>query len=78
MLVSKLRGARDRKRATGVKVEGRKNHNELRPEVVALAHQLHRKQLSLREIAAELFAGGHATRHGKSFSPSAIARMVSS
>ena len=78
MLVSKLRGARDRKRATGVKVEGRKSHDELRPEVVALARQLHRKQLSLREIAAELFAGGHATRHGKPFSPSAIASMVSS
>ena len=37
MLVVKLRGARERKRATGVKVEGRKSHAELRPEVVALA-----------------------------------------
>ena len=76
MLVSKLRGARDRKRATGVKVEGRKSHAELRPEVVALARQLHRKQLSLREIAAELFAAGHATKHGKTFSSSAIASML--
>ena len=42
MLVVKLRGARDRKRATGVKVEGRKSHAEKRPEVVALARQLHR------------------------------------
>ena len=76
MLVSKLRGARDRKRATGVKVEGRKSHAELRPEVVELARQLHRKQLSLREIAAELFAAGHATKHGKPFSSSAIASML--
>jgi DNA invertase Pin-like site-specific DNA recombinase len=30
MLVSKLRGARERKRATGVKVEGRKSHAEKR------------------------------------------------
>ena len=76
MLVSKLRGARDRKRATGVKVEGRKSHAELRPEAVALARQLRRKQLSLREIAAELFAAGHATKHGKTFSSSAIASML--
>ena len=74
--VSKLRGARDRKRATGVKVEGRKSHAQLRPEAVALARQLHRKQLSLREIAAELFAVGHATKHGKTFSSSAIASML--
>ena len=76
MLVSKLRGARDRKRATGVKVEGHKSHAQLRPEAVALARQLHRKQLSLREIAAELFAVGHATKHGKTVSSSAIASML--
>ena len=43
---------------------------------MALARQLHRKQLSLREIAAELFAVGHATKHGKTFSSSAIASML--
>ena len=32
MLASKLRGARERKRATGVKVEGRKSHQEMRPK----------------------------------------------
>ena len=76
MLVSKLRGARDRKRATGVKVEGRKSHAVLRPDVVALARQLHRKQLSLRGIADELFKLGHTTKHGKMFSSSAIASML--
>ena len=30
-LVAKLKGARDRKRATGVKVEGRKSYAEMRP-----------------------------------------------
>ena len=54
MLVSKLRGARERKRATGVKVEGRKSHQEKRPEAVALAKQLYRRRLSLRGVAAEL------------------------
>ena len=56
MLVSKLRGARERKRANGHKVEGRKSHAEARPEVVALAKKLRRKRLSSREISAELFA----------------------
>ena len=31
MVVTKLKGARDRKRATGVKVEGRKNYAEISP-----------------------------------------------
>jgi DNA invertase Pin-like site-specific DNA recombinase len=76
MLVSKLRGARDRKRAAGVKVEGRKSHAELRPKVVDLARQLHGRQLSLREIAVELFKLGHTTKHGKPFSSSAISSML--
>jgi hypothetical protein len=36
-LVGKLKAARDRKRATGVKVEGRKNYAETNPELVELA-----------------------------------------
>ena len=44
---------------TGKKVEGRKSHVELRPELVALVRQLRRKrpkggQRSLRDISAEL------------------------
>ncbi len=37
MLVAKLKGARDRKRRNGVKVEGRKSIAEQRPETVELA-----------------------------------------
>src|SRR3954465_6715417 len=44
MTVAKLRGARERKRATGAKVEGRKSHGELRPTVVAEAKRLRRKR----------------------------------
>jgi hypothetical protein len=41
MVVAKLKGARERKRSlTGKKVEGRKSHAELRPELVALVRQL--------------------------------------
>src|SRR5215207_9841800 len=42
-LVAKLRTARDRKRATGAKVEGRKSHAEASPAVVAAAKRLRRK-----------------------------------
>src|SRR5829696_5667078 len=64
MTVAKLRGARERKRATGLKVEGQKSHAELRPEVVAEAKRLRRKrpkggQRSYRQIATELFQGGY-------------------
>src|SRR6202040_1634896 len=33
-LVAKLKGARDRKRASGAKVEGRKSHAEMNPDMV--------------------------------------------
>lgn len=42
MLVAKLKDARDRKRRSGVKVEGRKSIGEERPETVALARSLAR------------------------------------
>jgi len=82
MTVAKLRGARDRKRATGVKVEGRKSHAELRPEVVSEAKRLYRRspktgeRRSLREISAELAAMGHLGSTGRPFSPSIIKAMV--
>ena len=70
-LVGKLKAARDRKRSTGAKVEGRKSHAELRPDVVALAKPLHRaspktgKHRSLREIADKLARAGHLNERGK-------------
>jgi DNA invertase Pin-like site-specific DNA recombinase len=54
MTVAKLRGARDRKRATAVKVEGRLSHAQERPEVVVMARSLHALGLSLRAIAERL------------------------
>ena len=82
MTVAKLRGARDRKRATGVKVEGRKSHAELRPEVVSEAKRLYRRspktgeRRSLREISAGLASMGHLGSTGRPFSPSIIKTMV--
>jgi DNA invertase Pin-like site-specific DNA recombinase len=81
-LVAKLAAARTRKRkATGLKVEGRKSHAEARPEVVALAKALRRRkpkggQLSLRAISAELASQGHFNEVGRPFNPNSIAAML--
>ena len=82
MLVLKLRGARDRKRAANGKCEGRKSHAEKNPNAVALARKLHRKphhsdkRMSYRDIAAEMQAQGHFAASGKAYGPSAIKSMV--
>jgi DNA invertase Pin-like site-specific DNA recombinase len=81
-LVGKLKAARDRKRATGVKVEGRKSHDELRPDVVALAKRLRRaspktgKRRSLREIAAELTQAGHMNERGAPYAAQSVKVML--
>nr|WP_056117692.1 recombinase family protein [Methylobacterium sp. Leaf122] len=83
-LVGKLRAARDRKRAMGLKVEGRKRIAEWEGgiAIVAAAKRLHRRspksgaRRSLREIANELAREGHTTKHGRPFSPSVVKRMV--
>ena len=82
MVVAKLKGARERKRViTGKKVEGRKSHAELKPEVVALVRQLHRKrpkggQRSLRELSAELAALGFMNERGNAYSAASINSML--
>ena len=82
-LVAKLAAARNRKRATGVKAEGRRSHAEERPEVVALAKRLARKKpkggrLSLRAISAALAAEGHLNERGKPFAAKSVAAMLAS
>ena len=79
----KAMGARERKRTiTGEKVEGRKSHAELHPELVALVQQLRRRrpkggQRSLREISAELAQRGHLNERGQPFSAASINSMLS-
>ena len=80
-LVAKLKGARQRKRASGVKVEGRKSYAESKPEVVNLAQRLAIEPLdgrrrTLRDIAAALAEQGHVTKTGKRYAPTAIGRMI--
>jgi DNA invertase Pin-like site-specific DNA recombinase len=81
-LVAKLKAARDRKRErTGQKVEGRKSHLELHPEVVALAKRLRRKppggkRPSLRKISAELASRGFVSASGRPFDAKSVAVMM--
>ena len=55
-LVAKLRAARERKVAAGGRGTGRWRYDEARPEVVAMAHELHRQGMSYRKISAALAA----------------------
>ena len=80
-LVAKLRAARERKKRETGKCGGRKSVAEASPETVAVAKKLARypingRKRSLREIAAELEAAGHATSAGTRYSAGAVARMV--
>jgi DNA invertase Pin-like site-specific DNA recombinase len=75
-LVAKLRAARDRKKAATGKCEGCKSYAEARPEVVALAKELHGRRMSLRKISAELAARGCVTANGKPYVASAVQAML--
>ena len=82
-LVAKLRGARDRKRAVAGKCEGRKSHQELRPEAVELARRLRRinpktgkPRLSTRKIGEELFKRGYANPSGNPFACQSVRSML--
>jgi DNA invertase Pin-like site-specific DNA recombinase len=81
-MVAKLKAARDRKRKTMGKVEGRKAYIEregglqLLARVKALRDQ--RPRRSLREIAAELEREGKITAKGNRYSASAVQSMLKS
>jgi DNA invertase Pin-like site-specific DNA recombinase len=81
-LVSKLKSARDRKRATGVKVEGRKTLAETNPDAVKLAKRLRRaspktgERMSLRRISQRLEEAGHANERGQPYSAKSIQAMI--
>jgi len=82
MLVSRLRGARERKRAVTGKCGGRRSHTEAHPQTVALAKSLRwvnkrmRERRSLRAIAAALAEQGHVSASGNPYGPSAVRSML--
>jgi hypothetical protein len=67
--------ARERRKCAVGKCEGREDHVELRPDVVALARQL-RPGRSPRAIAAEVASRGHLASFGKPIEPSVVARTL--
>jgi DNA invertase Pin-like site-specific DNA recombinase len=85
-LVGKLKAARDRKRTTGVKVEGRKSYAEIDArdhdgQMIKLARKLRRKspkggRRSLREVASQLANDGFLSHSGKPYGATAVARML--
>jgi DNA invertase Pin-like site-specific DNA recombinase len=82
-LVSKLKGARERKRAKKEHItldgrgecEGRKNLGERSPELVVAARALNDGR-SLRKIAAALADQGFTTPNGREYSASEVKRML--
>jgi hypothetical protein len=55
---------------------GRKSYAEARPEVVALAKEMHARRMSLRKISAALAGQGYTTASGKSYVASAVQTML--
>jgi DNA invertase Pin-like site-specific DNA recombinase len=72
-----LKGARQRKRATGAKVEGRKSYGEAVPVAVDRAKALKGEGLTLRQVADRLASEGYQTRVGKPYQFTAVGRMIS-
>jgi DNA invertase Pin-like site-specific DNA recombinase len=77
MIVSKLKGARQRTRATGVKVEGRKSYAAAVPATVERAKALKAEGLTLRQVAERLASEGFQTRAGNPYQFTAVGRMIS-
>ena len=75
-LVHKLKAARDRKKTLTGKCGGRKTLAEARPEVTALAREMHGQRMSLRKISAALAEQGHLTGGGRPYSPNAVRAMT--
>jgi hypothetical protein len=85
-LVAKLKVARDRRRAAGFRVEGRRSNVEIDAtehggQMLALARKLRRKspkggRRSLRAVALELEKAGFISHTGKRYAPTAVARML--
>jgi DNA invertase Pin-like site-specific DNA recombinase len=74
-LVAKLKAARDRKIAQGIKCGGRKTYAERSPELVA-ALRAERPRLSLRRIAARLAEQGYTAASGGPYAPMSVRGML--
>ena len=76
MLVSKLPGARDRKRRQTGRCEGNPAWGAIPSAHIEAAKAAHARSLSLREIAAQLAAAGCLNRVGKPYGAPTIRTML--
>jgi DNA invertase Pin-like site-specific DNA recombinase len=77
-VVAKLKAARDRKIAQGIKCGGRKSYAEKSPDLVAAAKALavERPRLSLRQISARLAEQGYTLRSGRPYEAMSVRGML--
>jgi hypothetical protein len=77
-LVAKLKAARDRKIAKGIKCGGRKTYLERDPGLVEAAKELsaQRPRLSLRKIAAALAERGYVVEPGWPYPAASVRNMI--
>ena len=79
MLVAKLKGARQRKRASGERCEGQSRYGERDGEqkIIDRVRELHKDGLPLMEIARKLDAEGFKTRkEGGKWHPNQVSRIL--
>jgi len=83
VIVLKLRAARDRKRARGERVEGRKPYpqDDRERAVVARMRELRRKppkgkRLPIAAVATQLNVEGHRNRSGREWSPQMVHHVL--
>jgi DNA invertase Pin-like site-specific DNA recombinase len=76
MVVAKLKGARDRKKAATGKCEGRKSWLELDPKLCAIARELRQAGNSLNAVRAALANQGFVSSSGRPFTRSVVSRMT--
>ena len=76
MVVAKLRGARERKKALTGKCEGQKSWTERDPAMVEVARQIRKTGASLNAVSAALANQGFVSSSGKPFTRSVVSRMT--
>jgi DNA invertase Pin-like site-specific DNA recombinase len=76
LTIAKLRGARERKKATTGKCEGRKSWAEMDPKMVEVARQLRKTGKSLNAVREALAKQGFVSSSGKPFTRSVVSRMA--
>lgn len=76
MVVAKLRGARERKKAATGRCEGQRPWSLIDPKMVEIARQLRKTGKSLNAVRAALAAQGFVSKTGRPFTRSVVSRMV--